>query len=159
MVDQIERPTERVRPGPLRKSPGRLRTVLATLLALLVTPVAIGIAANGAVLAGRWWDATDRWLAPGQSVLGALLMLVVAGLAVYVPAAALVAGLVWGIVPAIVQIAAPGSTYRLVSAVPGLPAELARALHSWLSSGVVLLFGILLFGVGATALLRKRSAG
>ncbi|WP_328391790.1 hypothetical protein [Nocardia sp. NBC_00416] len=158
MTDRLERSVISERPGSPRRQQRR-RAVLASFFALLLTPVAIGIAANGAVLAGRWWDAADRWLAPAQSVLGALLLSVVAGSAIYVPAAALTAGLVWGIVPAIVQIAAPASTYRLISAVPGLPAELSRVLHSWLSSGVILLFGVLLCGIGAVALLRKRYAG
>lgn len=151
-ASHIARPAERV---VVRTR----RTVLVSLAALVVTPVAVGIAANGAVLTGRWWDATDRWLAPTQSVLGAALLLGVAGLAVRVPVAVMLAGLVWGIVPAVVQIAAPQDTYRLISAIPGLPADLDRALHSWLSGGVMLLVGVLLFGAGCTAALRRRSAG
>ncbi len=137
-----------------------LRAVAATLGALILTPVAIGTAANGAVLTGRWWDATDRWLAPVQSVLGAVLLLAVAALAVAVPVAAMAAGLVWGILPGVVQIVIPDNTYRLISAVPGVPTDLDHALHSWLSGGVVLLIGALLFGAGLTAvLLRRRLAG
>jgi hypothetical protein len=136
------------------------RTALATLLAAGITPVAVGIAANGAATAGRWWDTTDRWLSPAQSVLGAGLLLVVAGLAAYEPAAAVIAGLVWGAVPAAVQIAAPGQTYRLISSLPGLPTDLVRALHTWLSSGVVLSIGVLLAGAGiAVALCRRRLPG
>jgi hypothetical protein len=132
------------------------RTALATLLAVVITPVAVGIAANGAATAGRWWDTADRWLSPAQSVLGAGLLLVVAGLAAYEPAAAVIAGLVWGAVPAAVQIAAPGQAYRLISSLPGLPTDLARALHTWLSSGVVLLIGVLLAGAGIAVALRGR---
>ncbi|MBF6351262.1 MULTISPECIES: hypothetical protein [Nocardia] len=144
-----------------RRFSGRTpRAIAATAAALLLTPVALGIAANGAVLTGRWWDATDRWLAPIQSVLGAALLLVVAALAVAVPGAAMAAGLVWGILPGVVQIVIPERTYRLVSAVPGLPTDLDHALYSWLSGGVVLMVGVLLFGAGLTAgLLRRRLAG
>lgn len=160
MTDQLE---QRAVPEVARPA-GRVltrtrRTVIAALAALAVTPVAVGIAANGAVLTGRWWDATDRWLAPTQSVLGAALLLGVAGLAVHVPAAAMLAGLVWGIVPGIVQIVAPQATYRMIAAIPGLPADLDRALHSWLAGGVVLLFGVLLFGAGAAAALPRRRIG
>ncbi|WP_459549759.1 hypothetical protein [Nocardia sp. X0981] len=160
MTDQLEqRVVARIaRPGERLVARSR-RTVLASLVALVVTPVAFGIAANGAVLTGRWWDTTDRWLAPAQSVLGAVMLLGVAGLAVHAPVAVMLAGLIWGIVPAAVQIAAPQNTYRLISAIPGLPADLDRALHSWLSGGVVLLVGVLLFGAGCAAALRRRSAG
>lgn len=145
------------RPGGTRYRQRELRrTALATLLAAVLTPVAVGIAANGAAIAGRWWDTTDRWLSPAQSVLGAGLLLVVAGLAAYEPAAAVIAGLVWGAVPAAVQIAAPGQTYRLISSLPGLPTDLARALHTWLSSGMLLLIGVLLAGAGIAVALRRR---
>ncbi|MGW5750014.1 hypothetical protein [Nocardia rhamnosiphila] len=145
------------RPGGTRYRQRELRrTALATLLAAVLTPVAVGIAANGAATAGRWWDTTDRWLSPAQSVLGAGLLLVVAGLAAYEPAAAVIAGLVWGAVPAAVQIAAPGQTYRLISSLPGLPTDLARALHTWLSSGMLLLIGVLLAGAGIAVALRRR---
>ncbi|GGL34958.1 hypothetical protein [Nocardia jinanensis] len=149
---------ERVRrdDGP-RWRPGRWgRSLPVSLFAVMLTPVAIGIAANSAVTGGRWWDTGDRWLSPAQSVLGAVLLLVVAGLAMYEPAAGVVAGVVWGIAPAVVQIVAPRETYRLISASPGLPADLARALHTWLSSGVVLVFGVLLAGIGIIAALRRR---
>ncbi|MFI6310612.1 hypothetical protein ACIBEK_10920 [Nocardia fusca] len=151
----------RERPGGTRYRQRELRrTALATLLATLIIPVAVGIAANGAATAGRWWDTTDRWLSPAQSLLGAALLLMVAGLAAYEPAAAVIAGLVWGALPAAVQIVAPGQTYRLISSLPGLPTDLARALHTWLSSGVVLLIGVLLVGAGiAVALLRRRLLG
>ncbi|MGW1742251.1 hypothetical protein ACWCPQ_25990 [Nocardia sp. NPDC001965] len=139
-----------------RRDPGRWRrSASLSLLAMVITPVALGIAANGAVTGGRWWDSGDRWSTPAQSALGALLLLVVAGLAISTPAAGVTAGLVWGIAPAVVQIAAPRETYRLISAVPGLPSDLARALHTWLSSGVVLLFGVLLAGVGIIAATRR----
>lgn len=132
------------------------RTAVATLLAVVITPVAVGVAANGAVTAGRWWDTTDRWLSPAQSLLGAALLASVAVLAAYEPAAAMIAGLVWGVVPAAVQMAAPGQTYRLISSLPVLPSDLARALHTWWSSGVVLLVGVLLVGIGIAAALRRR---
>ncbi|WP_327147934.1 hypothetical protein [Nocardia sp. NBC_01329] len=125
-----------------------------SLLAVVITPVALGIAANGTVTGGRWWDSGDRWSTPAQSVLGAVLLLAVAGLAMYEPAVGVTAGLAWGIAPAVVQIAAPRETYRLISAVPGLPADLARALHTWLSGGVLLVFGVLLAGIGIIAALR-----
>ncbi|MGI5220840.1 hypothetical protein [Nocardia sp. CA-290969] len=160
MTDLVEQQTAGPPPEAARRiTRGLWSPVAASLVALVLTPVAVGIAANGAVLAGRWWDGVDRWLAPAQSVLGAMLLLVVASLAVYVPAAAMIAGAVWGIVPGVVHIAAPDDSYRMLSAVPGLPVDLVRALHSWLSGGVVLLFGVLLFGAGLTAaLLRRRLA-
>ncbi|WP_157106218.1 hypothetical protein [Nocardia sienata] len=142
--------------GPAARQWGLLRTALTTLLAGVITPVALGIAANGAATAGRWWDTTDRWLSPAQSLLGAVLLLVVAGLAAYEPVAAVIAGLAWGAVPAVVQFAAPGQTYRLIGSLPGLPADLARALHTWLSSGVVLSIGVLLAGAGIAVALRRR---
>ncbi|MEV0107286.1 hypothetical protein AB0H42_13205 [Nocardia sp. NPDC050799] len=145
------------RPGAPRNRRRELwRTALATLLAAVITPVAVGIAANGAATSGRWWDTTDRWLSPAQSVLGVALLSVVAGLAAYEPAAAVIAGLAWGTLPAAVQITAPGQTYRLISSLPGLPTDLARALHTWLSSGVVLLIGVLLTGAGIAVALRRR---
>ncbi|MFI2231092.1 hypothetical protein [Nocardia testacea] len=150
--------------GAAQRGPGgarylqreRRRTAVATLLAVVITPVAVAVAANGAVTAGRWWDTTDRWLSPAQSLLGAALLASVAGLAAYEPAAAMIAGLVWGVVPAAVQMAAPGQTYRLISSQPVLPSDLARALHTWLSSGVVLLVGVLLMGIGIAAARRRR---
>lgn len=155
---------ERPDDGAVQQNPGGRRyrqrelrrTAIVTLLATVITPVAVGIAANGAATAGRWWDTTDRWLSPAQSLLGAGLLSVVAGLAAYEPAAAVIAGAVWGAVPAAVQMAAPGQTYRLISSLPGLPADLARALHTWLSSGVVLVIGVLLAGAGAAVALRRR---
>ncbi|WP_051164459.1 hypothetical protein [Nocardia testacea] len=144
-------------PGGTRYSQRKWqRTAVATLLAVLITPVAVGIAANGAVTAGRWWDTTDRWLSPAQSLLGAAVLASVAVLAAYEPAAAMIAGLVWGVVPAAVQMAAPGQTYRLISSLPVLPSDLARALHTWWSSGVVLLVGVLMVGIGIAAALRRR---
>ncbi|NKY34694.1 hypothetical protein HGA13_16660 [Nocardia speluncae] len=162
MTELVERDRADRREGDAngRRPERPLRAVAAILGALVLTPVAIGIAANGAVLTGRWWDATDRWLAPIQSVLGAVLLLAVAALAAAVPVAAMAAGLVWGILPAAVQIVIPERTYRLVSAVPGLPTDLDHALYSWLSGGVMLMVGVLLFGTGLTAgLLRRRLAG
>lgn len=143
-------------PARPRRGPARWRrSVAVTLLAVVITPVALGIAANSAVTGGRWWDSGDRWSTPVQSVLGAVLLLVVAGFAMYTPAAGVAAGLLWGIVPAAVQIAAPRETYRLISAVPALPADLVRALHTWLSSGLILLFGVLLAGIGIIAASRR----
>ncbi|MGW0003546.1 hypothetical protein ACWDT6_06865 [Nocardia grenadensis] len=145
------------RPGATRyRQRESWRTALAALLAVVITPVAVGIAANGAATAGRWWDTTDRWLSPAQSLLGAALLLIVAGLAAYEPAAAVIAGLIWGALPAAVQIAAPGQTYRLISSLPGLSADLSRVLHTWLSSGVMLLVGVLLAGAGLAVALRRR---
>lgn len=159
-LDERDRVDRRAEDANGRFPERPLRAGAAILGALLLTPVAIGIAANGAVLTGRWWDATDRWLAPSQSVLGAALLLAVAALAVAVPVAAMTAGLVWGILPGVVQIVIPENTYRLISAVPGVPTDLDHALYSWLSGGVVLLIGVLLFGAGLTAaLLRRRLAG
>ncbi|MEU1983944.1 hypothetical protein [Nocardia sp. NPDC019395] len=157
MTDLVEHPTAGPPPGVARRFPrGLWRTVATWPIALVLTPVAVGIAANGAVLAGRWWDPVDRWLAPAQSVLGALLLLLVASLAVSVPTAPMIAGAVWGIAPGMLQIVVPEDTYRLISALPGLPTDLDRALHNWLSGGVVLLLGALLFGAGLTAALLRR---
>lgn len=160
MTDLVDQTTVRPASDTARRFPrGPWRAAAVSLIAVVLTPVAVGIAANGAVLAGRWWDDVDRWLAPAQSVLGAMLLLLVASLAVYVPTAAMIAGVVWGVTPGVLHIVAPENSYRLLSAIPGLPADLVRALHSWLSGGVVLLIGVLLFGAGATAaVLRRRGA-
>lgn len=160
MTDRVERHAIWAWPAasPRIGRPVR-RMVLGSVAGLVVTPVALGIAANGAVAANRWWDETDRWLAPTQSVLGAGLLLLVAVLAVAVPVAAMVAGLVWGIVPGIVQIVYPEDTYRMILGIPGLPTDLDRALHTWLSGGVALMVGVLLFGVGFTAAVRGRETG
>ncbi|WP_051132932.1 hypothetical protein [Nocardia paucivorans] len=158
MTERPERHVRRAWPATWSRieRPTR-RALLGSAAGLIVTPVALGIAANGAVIANRWWDATDRWLAPAQSVLGAGLLLLVAVTAVSAPGAAMVAGLVWGIVPGLVQIACPEDTYRMIVAVPGLPTDLDRALHTWLSGGVALMIGVLLFGVGLTATARGRN--
>lgn len=157
MTDRVERHTLWAWPAawPRVGRPAR-RTILGSVAGLVVTPMALGIAANGAVVANRWWDETDRWLAPAQSVLGAGLLSLVAVLAVSVPVAAMVAGLVWGIVPGLVQVMYPEDTYRMILGIPGLPTDLDRALHTWLSGGVVFMVGVLLFGVGLTAAVRGR---
>lgn len=157
MPESFQSPAGWSPPGAQFQNRGALgRTLIGTAVALVVTPIGIGIAAHGSLATSRWWDSVDRWSAPGQSVLGAVLLLLVAVLAAYSPAATMIAGLVWGILPGIIQIFFPEDTFRMIGDIPGLAAELHVALHAWLVSGMVLIVGTLLFGAGVVATLKRR---
>ncbi|NEW42340.1 hypothetical protein GV794_19370 [Nocardia cyriacigeorgica] len=157
MPDSFQSPAGWSPPGAQFQNRGSFgRTAIGTVVGLIVTPIGIGIAAHGSLTTSRWWDSVDRWSAPGQSVLGAILLLLVAVLAAYSPAATMIAGLIWGIIPGIIQILFPDDTFRLIGNIPGLTAELHVALHAWLASGMVLIVGTLLFGAGVVATLKRR---
>ncbi|WP_228002280.1 hypothetical protein [Nocardia australiensis] len=135
------------------------RTLVGTLIGLVVTPIGIGLAANGALDARQWFimgDAGARWSSTSQMVGGALLLFLVATLAGYSPAGTVIAGLVWGLIPGIAHITFPDDTWRFVEDLPRMSDQMHQALHAWLMNGFALVTGLLLVGAGIAATVRRR---
>lgn len=135
------------------------RTAIGALVALVVTPIGMGLAAHGALDTSRWvimGDAADRVGSMFQIVGGALLLLLVAALAAYSPAGTVLAGLVWGILPGFVFFLFPEDTWRLIGDLPLLSDELHVAVHAWVTNGITFVVGVLLIGAGVAGTLRRR---
>ncbi|MEV0250944.1 hypothetical protein AB0H76_30415 [Nocardia sp. NPDC050712] len=138
---------------------GFSRFLIGALLCLVLTPIGLGFAAHGAAGAQRWLpqgDTADRYGAAAQILSGAVLLLLVAGLAAYSAAGPIIAGLVWGIAPGVLYFLFPADTYRRLTELPLLPDTTLLAVHAWVLNGSVFLTGMLLIGAGAAATLRRR---
>jgi hypothetical protein len=147
-------------PGAQFRTKGNAsRTVVGTLIGLVVTPIGVGLAANGALDTRQWvvfGDAGARWGSTFQMIGGALLLFLVAALAGYSPFGTVVAGLAWGLIPGIAHFTFPDDTWRFVEDLPQLSNELRQALHAWLMNGFALVTGMLLIGSGIAATMRSR---
>ncbi|QIS10246.1 MULTISPECIES: hypothetical protein [Nocardia] len=136
------------------------RTVFGTVFALVVTPIGIGLAANGAADTRQWiilGDATARWGSSFQIIGGALLLFLVAAFAAYSPAGTAIAGLVWGLVPGLAHVFFPEDTFTQIHDLPALSDSLRQALYSWVINGFPLLLGALLIATAVAATLRRRT--
>ncbi|NNH74280.1 hypothetical protein HLB23_31280 [Nocardia uniformis] len=135
------------------------RTVGATLVGLVVTPVAIALAALGAADTKRWvilGNLADRWGSALQILVGATLFLVVAAMAAYSPASTMIAGLVWGVIPGLIYLIFPDDSFRTIGELPLLSDEMHIALYEWLATGFPLIVGMVLIGAGVAATFRRR---
>ncbi|QIS02458.1 hypothetical protein F5X71_09105 [Nocardia brasiliensis] len=135
------------------------RTLIGSVVGLVVTPIGIGLAAHGALDTRQWvllGTAADRWGSNFQIIGGAVLLFLVAALAAYSPAGTMVAGLVWGLVPGLLHILFPEDTYRQIENLPELSDDFHLALHNWVLNGFALITGLFLIGAGIAATLRRR---
>ncbi|WP_330232423.1 hypothetical protein OHA40_07980 [Nocardia sp. NBC_00508] len=142
-----------------RTSNNIARTLVGTVVCLVVTPIGIGLAASGSLDTRQWvilGSAGDRWGSNAQIIGGALLLFLVAVLAAYSPAGTVIAGLVWGLLPGAMQIFSPDDTWRLIEQSPALSPELRLAVHNWVLNGLALMLGLILIGAGLAATLRRR---
>ncbi|MFR9751572.1 hypothetical protein ACL02S_11100 [Nocardia sp. 004] len=149
-----------VPPGAEFRTSGHFpRTVFGALIGLVVTPIGIGLVANGGLGSRQWvilGAAEDRWSSNAQILGGALLLLLVALLAGYSPVGTVLAGLVWGLLPGLAQIFFPDDTWRLIEQSTVLSPELRSAAHHWVLNGLALVLGLVLIGTGLAAALRRR---
>ncbi|MEU4342788.1 hypothetical protein AB0H00_16190 [Nocardia sp. NPDC023852] len=147
-------------PGAQFRTSGNFsRTALGTLVSVVVTPIGIGLAAKGALDTRQWvivGSAGDRWGSNGQIIGGALLLFLVALSAAYAPAGTVIAGLVWGLLPGVMQIVSPEDTWRLIDESSVLSPELRLAVHNWVLGGFALVIGLMLIAAGIAATLRRR---
>jgi hypothetical protein len=135
------------------------RTLGGVLFGLLVTPIGIVFAAKGGADI-RYWvivgAVVDRWTAALEILVGSILLLLVAVLAVFSPFGTVVASLVWGIFPGILHILFPDDTFRLISSLPFLDSSMVVALDAWVTYGFALISGFMLLGSGLVGVLRHR---
>ncbi|MCX4097457.1 hypothetical protein [Nocardia sp. alder85J] len=135
------------------------RNLGGVLFGLLVTPIGIAFAAKGGADI-RYWvivgAVVDRWTAALEIVVGGLLLMVVAVLAVFSPLGTVVASLVWGIFPGILHILFPDDSFRLISSLPFTDSSMLVALYAWVSYGFALITGFMLLGAGLVGVLRRR---
>ncbi|WP_328410524.1 hypothetical protein [Nocardia sp. NBC_00403] len=142
-----------------RTSGNASRTVVGTVIGLVVTPIGVGLAAHGALDTRQWvifGDVGSRWGSTFQMVGGALLLFLLATLAGYSPAGTVIAGLVWGFIPGVAHLTFPDDTWRIVEDLPRLSGEMHQALHAWLMNGFALITGMMLVGSGIAATMRRR---
>ncbi|MBF6126884.1 hypothetical protein [Nocardia brasiliensis] len=135
------------------------RTLIGSVVGLVVTPIGIGLAAHGALDTRQWvllGTAADRWGSNFQIIGGAVLLFLVAALAAFSPVGTAIAGLVWGLVPGLLQILFPEDTYRQIENLPELSDDFHLALHNWVLNGFALITGMFLIGAGIAATLRRR---
>ncbi|MGQ4596532.1 hypothetical protein [Nocardia sp. R6R-6] len=160
MSSQYQPPVGWSPPGAeFRTSNNVSRTLVGTLVGLVVTPIGIGLAAHGGLDTRQWVilsGAGDRWGSNAQIIGGALLLFLVALLAAYSPAGTVIAGLVWGLLPGAMQILFPDDTWRMIEQSPALSPELRLSVHNWVLDGYALTLGLLLVGAGLAATLRRR---
>ncbi|MEU8894668.1 hypothetical protein [Nocardia sp. NPDC048505] len=160
MSYQYQSPAGWSPPGAeFRTGGGFSRFLTGALVCLIVTPIGIGFAAHGAATARQWvilGDAADRAGSTAQILVGAALLLLVAGLGAYSPAGPMLAGLVWGVFPGVVYFLFPEDTFRMIGDIPLLSDETRLAVHAWVINGCIFLAGVLLVGAGAAATFRRR---
>ncbi|MGX1777955.1 hypothetical protein ACWIGW_38020 [Nocardia brasiliensis] len=135
------------------------RTLIGSVVGLAVTPIGIGLAAHGALDTRQWvllGTAADRWGSNFQIIGGAVLLFLVAALAAFSPVGTAIAGLVWGLIPGLLQILFPEDTYRQIENLPELSDDFHLALHNWVLNGFALITGLFLIGAGIAATLRRR---
>ncbi|WP_378738667.1 hypothetical protein [Nocardia brasiliensis] len=135
------------------------RTLTGTLIALVITPIGIGLAAHGALDTRQWvilGTSADRWGSNFQIIGGAVLLFLVAALAAFSPVGTAIAGLVWGLIPGVLHILFPEDTYRQIENLPELSDDFHLALHNWVLNGFALLTGVFLIGAGIAATLRRK---
>ncbi|ASF09262.1 hypothetical protein NBRGN_001_00400 [Nocardia brasiliensis NBRC 14402] len=135
------------------------RTLIGSVVGLVVTPIGIGLAAHGALDTRQWvllGTAADRWGSNFQIIGGAVLLFLVAALAAFSPVGTAIAGLVWGLIPGLLQILFPEDTYRQIENLPELSDDFHLALHNWVLNGFALITGLFLIGAGIAATLRRR---
>ncbi|GAA5072939.1 hypothetical protein [Nocardia iowensis] len=135
------------------------RTLTGTLIALVITPIGIGLAAHGALDTRQWvilGGSADRWGSNFQIIGGAVLLFLVAALAAFSPVGTAIAGLVWGLIPGVLHILFPEDTYRQIENLPELADDFHLALHNWVLNGFALLTGVFLIGAGIAATLRRK---
>ncbi|PRX43306.1 hypothetical protein B0I33_11639 [Prauserella shujinwangii] len=136
------------------------RRGLGAVLGLLLTPVGLGLLADGGVrvttpslrIAG---NSTD-WPGLGMVLGGALVLLAVALLGALSGLGPVLGGLVWGVFPGLYTLFAPDAVFAFVFDVLGGNAVTA-GLSSLLAVGAVLAIGGALVGAGlAASLVRRR---
>ncbi|AFT99804.1 hypothetical protein [Nocardia brasiliensis] len=135
------------------------RTLIGSVVGLVVTPIGIGLAAHGALDTRQWvllGTAADRWGSNFQIIGGAVLLFLVAALAAFSPVGTVIAGLVWGLIPGLLQILFPEDTYRQIENLPELSDDFHLALHNWVLNGFALITGLFLIGAGIAATLRRK---
>lgn len=160
MGEKFPSPAGWTPPGAQFRTSGTAsKTLIGSLATLVVTPVGIAFAAMGAADSRRWvilGDYADRWGATIQILIGSLLLLTVVALAAYSPAATMIAGLLWGVLPGLVHLMFPDDTFRVIGDLPLLSDEVHIALYEWLQTGFPLIMGLLFIGAGVAATLRRR---
>ncbi|WP_069166695.1 hypothetical protein [Nocardia altamirensis] len=135
------------------------RTLVGTVIAVVITPIGVGLAAHGALDTRQWvilGTSADRWGSNFQIIGGALLLFLVAALAAFSPVGTAIAGLVWGVIPGILHILFPEDTYRQIENIPELSDDFHLALHNWVLNGFALLTGLFLLGAAIAATLRRK---
>ncbi|MFG1792379.1 hypothetical protein [Nocardia sp. NPDC049149] len=135
------------------------RTLVGTVIAVVITPIGVGLAAHGALDTRQWvilGTSADRWGSNFQIIGGALLLFLVAALAAFSPFGTAIAGLVWGLIPGILHILFPEDTYRQIENIPELSDDFHLALHNWVLNGFALLTGVFLLGAAIAATLRRK---
>ncbi|ATL66526.1 hypothetical protein [Nocardia terpenica] len=160
MPNKFESPAGWSPPGTQFQSSGVTgRTVAGVLFGLVATPIGIAFAAKGGADI-RYWvivgAVTDRWSAALEIIVGSLLLLIVATMAVFSPAGTIVASLVWGIFPGLLHILFPDDTFRLIGDLPFIDSAMQVALHAWVTYGFALISGFMLLGAGLVGILRGR---
>ncbi|MFI9505075.1 hypothetical protein [Nocardia sp. NPDC052566] len=160
MSSNYQPPAEWSPPGAQFRSGSTVgRTLSSTVFALVVAPIGIGLAANGAADTREWivlGDETARWGSTFQIIGGAVLLFLVATLAAHSPVSTVIAGLVWGLLPGLAQVFFPDDIWRTIQNTPALSNGLKLALHAWVNNGFALITGMLLLGAGIAAGLRRR---
>lgn len=141
------------------RSGGRMIWHLLSLLTgLVLTPIAIALMTYGGA---RWLRAAQNMTGerdlPGLAALlaGAFLLVLVASLGARSAVGPLLAGVVWGVFPALVYVAGPLDATGWVLDVPGLPAEIENGTVTWLAVGCFLAVGATLLGAGFSGALRR----
>ncbi|RJO69865.1 hypothetical protein D5S18_28645 [Nocardia panacis] len=161
MSSNYQSPAGWTPPGAQFRSKSTMaRTVTGAVLGLVVTPVGIALAANGAADTRQWiilGDTTARWSSSFQIMGGAVLLFLVAVLAAYSPAGAAITGLIWGLVPGLAHVFYPEGTFTTINDLPALSDSVRQALYTWVINGFPLLLGALLLGTALAATLRKRT--
>lgn len=160
MGERFPSPAGWTPPGAQFRTSGTAsKAVVTSLVALVVTPVGIALAARGAADTRRWvilGDFADRLGSSMQIIVGAALLFVVAALAAYSPASTMIAGLLWGVIPGLIYLIFPDESFRTIGDLPLLSDEMHIALYEWLATGFPLILGLLLIGAGVAATFRRR---
>jgi hypothetical protein len=151
----------RVAPSPIETEPGLHagRHILCAIVGLIVVPVAIGLIGYGGA---RYQDVVLKpaieYDLRGVAALagGAFLLLLVACSGALSPLGPLLSGLVWGVAPAVFFLVAPEDTTERIGDIPQMTDRIEAGLIFWATFGGFLAVGVVMFGAGFTAAMRRR---
>lgn len=134
--------------------------LLSALIGLVLTPIALGLLTYGGfryqeiTAADGGFEHDTRGLA--ALIVGAVVLLIVAWSGALSAVGLMLAGLVWGILPAVLYLVYPEDTLSRIADTPAVPSDTEAGTITWLAVGGFLALGVALVGASLSLATRRR---